>query len=142
MSLLDKTPASPRLKKAVESKKRTLKKFLAFGLIGVLNTGLHTAVLTFALFELQLGYGAGNVIAYLVASTLSFLLNARFAFRVKKTTKRFARFQLIGCINVAVCYLLGEFAEAHGLHYLLLILLTALILPLITFTLHHRFTFK
>jgi putative flippase GtrA len=123
-------------------KKKTIRKLLIFGLIGILNTGLHTIFLTVALFELHLNYGVGNVSAYLLTSVISFILNARFTFRVKKTPERFARFQIIGGATGAACYALGLFAETYGLNYLVLVLLTALILPLITFTLHRRFSFR
>lgn len=117
------------------------KKFLRFAIIGVLNTLVHASVLGSLVEIWKLGSGASNVVAYLVASTISFLLNARFAFRVKGTSVRFMRFQMVGLLNVAVCYGLGVLGDAQGLHFLWLVLITGLVLPLISFALHYRFSF-
>lgn len=118
-----------------------VKKFLRFAVIGVLNTLVHASVLASLVQIWKLGSGLSNVAAYLVASTLSFLLNARFAFRVRRTSMRFVRFQMVGILNVAVCYGLGVLADAEGLPYLWLVLITGLVLPLISFALHYWFSF-
>lgn len=135
LSLVKSTPTK------AQPKRRLVKKFFRFALIGVLNTVIHAGALATLVQIGNWSSGAGNVGAYLFASTLSFFLNARFAFRVKRSSIRFLRFQMVGLINIAVCYGLGVLADAEGIHYLWLVLMTGLILPLISFVLHCRFSF-
>jgi putative flippase GtrA len=81
------------------------KKFLSFGIIGVINTGIHMAVywlcfnpLTFKTISLDLGIlntnlGAflSNIVAFVVASVFSYFANVIFTFKpTKKSGKQFS----------------------------------------------------
>ena len=117
-------------------------RLLRFGAIGVFNTGAHAALLVLEVKMLGISYGVSNLVAYALLSSLSFILNARLSFGVVGTRHRFLRFQLVGFLSAGTCYGLGWFAEQRMWPLEGLVLITALILPLMTFTLHDRFTFR
>lgn len=67
------------------------RKFITFGLIGVVNTLIHLAV--YGIFYNQLSAGAffSNSGAFIVASVFSYFANAYFTFKPKyKTTSQFS----------------------------------------------------
>lgn len=62
--------------------------FLRYGVVGIANTAVH-AVVFFSL--LTLSQALGNCIAFFVAVTVSFFLNAHFTFRQRPTLSKFVR---------------------------------------------------
>jgi putative flippase GtrA len=90
------------------------KKFLSFGIIGVLNTGIHMLVyyLTFNNIEfeifnsqinisLQLGAFWSNTIAFITASVFSYFANAIFTFKPKrKTTVQFSIVMIVYIVRL------------------------------------------
>lgn len=81
------------------------KKFLSFGIIGVINTGIHLAVywlfynllafkgitLDLGLLNTNLGSFLSNVVAFIVASVFSYFANVIVTFKpAKKSGKQFS----------------------------------------------------
>lgn len=59
-------------------------KIIKFGLVGVVNTVLGTAIIFFAYNILHLGYWFSTVLGYFVGGTFGFLANKYFSFCNKK----------------------------------------------------------
>ena len=81
-----------------------IRQFIKFGMVGILNTIVGTAVMFFAYNVLHLGYWVSSALNYIIGSILSYILNKRFTFESKKRSKKeIVRF----VANIAVCYLLA-----------------------------------
>lgn len=80
------------------------RQFIKFGIVGILNTIVGTAVMFFAYNVLHFGYWLSSALNYIIGSILSYILNKRFTFESKKKSKKeIARF----VVNISVCYLLA-----------------------------------
>lgn len=78
--------------------------FIRFGLIGVLNTVIGTAVMFFAYNVMHLGYWASSALNYIVGSIFSYFANKYFTFRQKeKSFREILRF----IMNIAACYFIA-----------------------------------
>lgn len=138
------------------------KKFLTFGIIGVMNTGIHMIVyyvcyndIVFNLFgsDIYLGFKLGafwsNTVAFIIASTFSYFANAVFTFKPKKkTTAQFSVVMLVFLIRLGVSstlttlfdYIFINWLNAdYSLHNLLELvpplLASALLIPIAYFAL-------
>jgi putative flippase GtrA len=86
----------------------SLVRFNRYALIGVGNTLIHW--LTFLLLHLQLGLsqGASNLLAFLLAASVSYFMNAHYTFAVRARTRRYVMFLTgMGCLSLA----LGAFSD-------------------------------
>ena len=80
------------------------RQFIKFGMVGILNTIVGTAVMFFAYNVLHFGYWLSSALNYIIRSILSYILNKRFTFESKKKSKKeVVRF----VVNISVCYLLA-----------------------------------
>jgi len=89
------------------------KKFLTFGIIGVLNTFIHLLVYTSIYDENSTKFLAGaffsNAIAFIVASVFSYFANAYFTFKPKnKSTMQFSAVILVFLTRLIISSLLAE----------------------------------
>ncbi|MGY8526645.1 GtrA family protein [Paracidovorax citrulli] len=119
-----------------------MRQFLCFGLIGLLNTGLHLAVLM-ALVELG-GFppAPANVAAFLCANVFSYLLNSSLTFRQRSTLRGYAGFLVCSAVGAALAWLLVRGAELAQWHYLVGFALTVVLLPPVNFLMVRRFAFR
>jgi len=89
------------------------KKFLTFGIIGILNTLIHLLVYSLIYDENTAGFiGSAffsNAIAFIVASIFSYFANAYFTFKPKnKNTMQFSIVILVFLSRLIVSSLLAE----------------------------------
>ncbi len=83
------------------------KKFLVFGLIGVINTGIHMGVYWVAFNPLKLGPFFSNTIAFIVASVFSYFANAILTFKPKnKSSMQFTAVMVVFLIRLVISGLL------------------------------------
>ncbi|MFJ2975553.1 GtrA family protein [Kluyvera sp. NPDC087067] len=83
-----------------------LKLFSRYVSVGVLNTALHWACfgVLFSLFGLN--QAISNLVAFSVAVTFSFFVNARWTFKTKATTGRYVAFVIfMGAMAVLTGYI-------------------------------------
>ena len=78
--------------------------FWRFIMVGVLNTLVGSAVMFSAYNLLPLNYWVSSALNYIVGSVVSYLLNKKFTFKSKKSSKTTVpRFVL----NISLCYLIA-----------------------------------
>lgn len=82
------------------SRFRTLRQFVDFGLIGVINTVVYLAV--YATLNTWIPYLAAHVIGYTVSIVGSFLLNSYITCRTKPTWQAFVRYPLSSVVNLVL----------------------------------------
>jgi putative flippase GtrA len=121
---------------------KTHNRLVRFGLVGVLNTALHLGVVAMLVQLVGASQLVSNVVAYVVASTFSYVLNSIWSFQVDMHVRRFGRFQLVGLMGLAICALLGYIGDRVGWHYVVTVLLTAVFVPVMSFLVHRSYTFS
>ncbi len=96
--------------------------FIRFGLIGGLNTGVDLVILitlmTLSGLKAGIAYTAFKAISFCIASTLSYFMNKRWAFKdksKKKEVQKFSQFfmvSLIGAfINITIASLIVNYTK-------------------------------
>ncbi|MFF1921527.1 glycosyltransferase [Streptomyces sp. NPDC058221] len=79
---------------------RTVRQFLTFAMIGVVNTAVYLAV--YATLNRWMPYLAAHVIGYCVSVVGSFLLNTYITCRTTPTWRAFVRFPLSSLVNLVL----------------------------------------
>ncbi len=79
------------------------RKFLTFGLIGVINTAIHMGVYWIAFNPLAMGPFFSNTFAFIIASIFSYFANAFLTFKPKnKTSMQFSAVMIVFLIRLLV----------------------------------------
>ena len=118
--------------------------FGKFALVGVLNTFVHAAT-TIALVELlQVHPVPSSVAGFLLAVSVSFVLNTFWTFRQSDNLQqRFLRFLVVSVtamlLNTLIMYVAVSVFEFH---YLLGLLAVLLIVPIYNFTLNLKWSYR
>lgn len=114
---------------------------LVFGIIGVVNTLLHS-VMVIVLVEMSIAAPVlANIAGFSVANTVSFFANSYFTFRRQPTWAIYSKFFMVSMSSLALTISLSALAETMGWHYLVGLILVMLCGPALTFLLHKIFTF-
>lgn len=113
-----------------------------FGLIGVVNTALHSATVVLLVERALANPVLANTAGFAVANTASYFANCRLAFRQAPTWERYRTFVSVSLLSLALTVALSALAETLHWHYLAGLALVLLCGPVLTFLLHKRFTFR
>lgn len=78
-----------------------VKEFIKFSVVGAMNTALDLAIYTVLVFVGQVYFLAANVIAFLLASINSYVLNRRWTFRSRdpQWQRQMQKFMLVSVIS-------------------------------------------
>jgi putative flippase GtrA len=115
---------------------------LSFGVIGVLNTFVHSGVVV-ALVEHGLARPVlANMAGFALANTISFFANGWLTFRQPPSWASYRKFLGVSMLSLALTISLSALGEAMHWHYLVGLGLVLLCGPVLTFLLHKSFTFR
>jgi putative flippase GtrA len=113
-----------------------------FGVSGIGATLAHfvvaTALVEFGVLSPTLANGA----AYTCATVLAYFVNTVWSFGRTPHGRSFGRYVLVSLFGVTLTMAVASIAQALGAHYLLGILAVVLTVPLVTFVLHVRWTYR
>lgn len=113
-----------------------------YALIGVGNTGIHLFIVALLIWFVGLNQMYANIIAYIIASSLSFVMNAKWSFKRKPEARNYVRFQLVSVLGLIVSATLGYLGDHFGWHFAVTVFLIALTVPVVSFLLHRSYTFS
>ena len=83
-----------------------LKLFSRYFSVGVLNTAIHWLCFSALLSLMSMNQAISNLIAFCVAVTFSFFVNAKWTFKSKATTGRYVAFVIfMGCVATLTGYI-------------------------------------
>lgn len=116
-----------------------LRRFL---LTGVLNTAVHTLIAVLFIAVAGADPAFSNVVAFGVATTVSYLVNTIWSFTTRLSRASFTRFLLVSLLGAIITLVVARTADVLGAHYLLGIGLVACTVAPITFTLHKYWTYR
>jgi putative flippase GtrA len=119
-----------------------MRKLVSFSAIGVLNTIIHTGIVVTMVESGVLHPVAANTIGFVVANAFSFFANTRWSFRSAITFKAYRRFLLVSIAGLATTILASAAVSQAELHYAFGLVAVFIALPLLTFTIHLRWTFN
>ncbi len=118
------------------------REILLFGVIGVTNTLVHSA-LVIMLVEGSIAHPVpANVTGFAVANAFSFLANSLLTFRRRPTWSSYWKFLQVSLLSLALTVFLSALAEVMGWHYLVGLLLVILCGPPLTFLLYKCYAFR
>jgi len=118
------------------------RQFTGFSIIGVINTVIHLTLVTGLVEILLIDPMLANALAFISANLFSFWANSRWSFQTVLTRQRYMRFLLVSLIGLFVSVSAIAVSEALRWHYLVGVLLSFIVLPLITFFTHKKWTWK
>lgn len=117
-----------------------IKRIAGFSVIGVLNTGIHLLTVTSLVELLSANPVLANCIAFVAANIFSFYANSSWNYGTAMTGTRYKRFLAVSLVGFAITASLSALANALGWHYLAGTALVFVALPVLTFVVHHHWT--
>jgi len=107
--------------------------FVRFGVIGVINTGVHALVLT-ALVELaHCGVVLANTAAFMVSNVFSYFMNAAITFHAPPTIASYLKFFTASLLALGSTMLISGVMAHLGFHYLQGFLVVIVLVPAISY---------
>jgi len=119
-----------------------ISKVIKFSGIGVINTLIHATIVVLCVEHFETHPSLANGIAFVAANTFSYWANRRWNFKGKTSLSQYGRFLLVSTTGLAVTLLVSSLAAWAGWHYLIGLGLIFVTLPVLTFVLHWKWTFK
>lgn len=113
-----------------------------FAITGLLVTGLHVLVAAGIINFLLPVPTIANGMAFLVATTFSYMLNTMWSFSSSVKRDNFLRFILVSLVGLFLAVFVSGVAEYSEMHYMFGIGLVACIVPPVTFLLHNFWTYR
>lgn len=107
--------------------------FIRFGLVGVINTGVHAGIVILLMETLLPPAYIANGIAFMFANGISYCINSRWTFRTTISFRGYRRFLLVSLLSLALTLLITSLAEHLGLHYGIGLLLVVFMVPVLNY---------
>ncbi|WP_295852329.1 GtrA family protein [uncultured Xylophilus sp.] len=120
----------------------TTRQFAGFSLIGLVNTGIHLAVVTSLVEWARLHPALANGLAFVCANVFSFFANSRWTFRSAASLSRYLRFVTVSLAGLAIAMAASALGAALHWHYLAGVLLSFALLPVLSFAANKYWTWK
>ena len=117
-------------------------KVVRFITIGVCATIMHVVVVSLLLELHLLTVEIANVMAFILATIFSFYMNTHWSFEQTITTSNTIRFTIVSCMGCTITYLIAATMDDAGYHYLIGIAAIVTTVPIFTYLLHSRWTYK
>lgn len=118
------------------------KKALRFAITGLVVTGLHVIVAASIIRHIHPDPALANGVAFLAATTLSYITNTIWSFSNAINRSNFSRFILVSFTGLLLAMIVSGTAEHFRLHYMYGIGLVACTVPPVTFLLHYFWTYR
>lgn len=115
---------------------------LRYSLIGVGNTGAHLFIVWILSGLLETSQMFSNGFAYIIVSTISFVLNAKWSFQQAPGLASFRRFQIVSIFGLIVSSCIGWVGDLFEWHFTVTVMFIAIAVPILSFTLHRLYTFS
>lgn len=113
-----------------------------FSITGVLSTGTHVIVAVAMVNLIDSSQTLANGVAFIVATIFSYFVNTFWSFSASLHEKNLIRYICVAGTGFFMTLGLSSLAEAAEINYLANIALIACALPLVSFGLHHCWTYR
>ncbi|MCD5989346.1 GtrA family protein [Pseudomonas sp. CDFA 553] len=119
-----------------------LSKALRFAVTGLFITLLHIAVAMLMVEVLIASPSVANGVAFGVSALTSYMINTLWSFSARLQGYTLIRFICVSLIGFAVSMLIARLAQQVGLDYRIGIAGVVFIVPVLTFLLHSKWTYR
>lgn len=113
-----------------------------FAITGLVVTGLHVLVALMLIRMFYLSSPAANVVAFCVATFVSYCLNTLWSFSGELRLDTLKRFVIVSCVGLIIVYVVSSTARFMGCSDLLGIFFVVCVNPLASFLMHNFWTYK
>ena len=113
-----------------------------FAITGVGATSIHMLVVYILIGQWQWEVGLSNGIAFCIATVFSNYINTIWSFQARMSKQVVLRFWIVSIIGCGLAVIIAKLVEAAGYHYAIGVVVIAMIVPLITFSLHRFWTYR
>ncbi|MEP9318844.1 GtrA family protein [Pseudomonas sp. LABIM340] len=121
--------------------KGTIRQFIKFSSVGILNTGVHI-IIAFSLIEISgLSPTTGNALAFLSANLFSFFINSTWTFGHRISATLYLRFLLVSLVGLFISWSAVWAAQQAGFHYALGIVSSVILVALAGYVMNRYFVF-
>lgn len=118
------------------------RRVLRFGITGLVVTGVHVLVAAGLIRFLRFDPKLANGVAFVIATALSYGVNTLWSFSSPIGGSNFVRFISVSTVGLLLTLTFSGAAQYLGLHYIYGILVVVCTVPLVTFLLHHFWTYR
>ena len=115
-----------------------LRRFARFALTGGFNTFVHGVIVALFFQKVLADAVMANGVAFLVATFLSYQINARWTFRSRRDSRQLIRFLLVSLLGLLLTLLISALARNFGFSVFEGTLLVLGLMPPISFILEAR----
>ena len=115
-------------------------KLIRYGIVGLISTGLHVGVASFFIRFIQPSLFFSNLTGFLVAYHFSYYAQSRWVFKSDLSLIKSLKYLFVQLAALLIAMLISHAAGTFNLY--LKVVLTAGVLPLITFIVHRVWTFS
>ncbi|NBS17639.1 MAG: GtrA family protein [Gammaproteobacteria bacterium] len=123
-------------------KKSFLKRASRFAFTGVFVTAFHTLVAAFCIEYAGLSSPAGNGVAFVTATLVSYVINTVWSFSGALHGRTMFRFLIVSALGFTQAISVAWWMEKSGFNYLEGILAVAFSIPPVSFLLHNFWTYR
>lgn len=116
--------------------------FFRFCITGILATSIHVISVSILIPTFRVDVGVSNGIGFVLATVFSSLVNTRWSFKVNLSYKTALRFWIVATFGCFLSILISKTIESMGFHYLIGVAAITMTVPIISYTLHHRYTYN
>lgn len=116
--------------------------FIAFCLIGVLNTLVYAGLMISFVEGIFIRPTVAAGLAFVLANVFSYLMNSHFTFRQRPVGSAYVRFLTVSLFNLLATLCITFLCELYGVHYLIGLVGVIFTSTVLTFLLHKRFSFS
>jgi putative flippase GtrA len=108
---------------------------------GVVTTCIHTLVVYLLIQVYVLDVGLANVLAFLTATSFSYVVNTKWTFGAEHSRQLVLRYVAVTCMGSFLAYLLASFCEAIYLPWWCGVGLIVAVTPVFTWQAHKSWTY-
>jgi len=108
---------------------------------GVMTTCIHTLVVYLLIQFYVLDIGFANVLAFLTATSFSYVVNTKWTFGAEHSPQIMFRYVVVTGMGSFLAYLLASFCEAMGLPWWYGVGLIVAVTPVLTWLAHKSWTY-
>ena len=118
-------------------------RLLKFGVVGILATLIHILIVSLLVENNVLSsIPFANLIAFLVATTFSYIGNTKWSFADSFNRNNATRFAITAVFGCVLAFSLSWVVDTAGYHYLFGIALIVAVIPGLTFLSHYFWTYQ
>lgn len=125
-----------------ESSTLPTQRILRFSISGLLVTLLHILIASNLIQFASVAPPLANGVAYIVATTFSYIVNTKWSFSNPLHGRNLIRFYTVSVVGLLLTIAISGTAQYFGLYYWYGIALVVCVIPPVTFLLHHCWTYN